>query len=630
MVKFAEIPIRQINSQSEKMPENAAFTINLKTIQKLLAESGLFDREYYQAAYPDVTGADIDPLSHYVAYGWRENRRPNLWFDSQFYLDDNPDISAGITNPLLHFLCAGFREGRRPNPQAVKRKKRLVAIVLGGKVPFSAAAEMVDLLASAKTRPDKIILELCQNDGQAFFVQRALDKLQGMSIQLSLHLPEERGKCLISLLDEYSGDAIALVEPNRAVSHDWLERLLASWRAEPASLHSLRCRWLGLHDGHAEIANQRPGTVDAIPLPDACAGVLIPPGLAAVIPDNAQYYLKYAPDFPGIWLGINCLLQGAKVTEAHAVAKYAKESGIECENACKRQLLDTLCCFRRELDEKLGIHTLERLFKRDLLAMWARRMGSDFNWNVPATYNQKIQWLKLRDDVPLKTICGDKYRARAYIREKVGDKYLVPLLGVWKSFDDIDFSKLPETFILKTTHGTVQNLVVKGKKSLDKKSAREKFNRWQAKCLAYDGFEFNYFDIEPLIVCEQYLGDNLIDYKVHCFNGEPKYIWVMPGRPLNTQLKYYSIDWQKIDVRHVYPLAEMDFPRPVNLELMLSLAAKLSAPFIHSRIDFYILRDNSIKVGELTFYPACGFSKYDPEKYDKIFGEMIQLPAILG
>lgn len=151
-------------------------------------------------------------------------------------------------------------------------------------------------------------------------------------------------------------------------------------------------------------------------------------------------------------------------------------------------------------------------------------MGKKLDLDNPRTYNEKIQWLKLYDSTPLKTRLADKYLVRDWVKEKIGEEYLVPLLGVWDSFDEIDFDALPQSFVLKANHGCGWNLIVKDKRLLDREDARRKFQTWMKLNFAYrNGLELHYMNIRPRIIAEAYLEndhDDLNDYKVFCFGGE--------------------------------------------------------------------------------------------------------------
>ncbi len=172
-----------------------------------------------------------------------------------------------------------------------------------------------------------------------------------------------------------------------------------------------------------------------------------------------------------------------------------------------------------------------------LLKEWNKLHGrGNLDIDNPGSYNEKIQWIKLHDVTPLMTKLADKYLVREWVADKIGEQYLVPLLGVWDCFDDINFDELPDRFVLKCNHGSGMNLVVKDKKSFDWAEAKNKFDRWMAINFAFqNGFELQYKDIPRKIIAEEYIeqmDEDLLDFKIHCFKGEPKIVQVIGSREL--------------------------------------------------------------------------------------------------
>lgn len=245
----------------------------------------------------------------------------------------------------------------------------------------------------------------------------------------------------------------------------------------------------------------------------------------------------------------------------------------------------------------------------------------------PVTFNEKIKWLSVYDATPLKTQLADKYLARDWIKEQIGEEYLVPLLGVWDSFEQIKFKTLPDKFILKCNHSCGKNIIVKDKKSFDKKRAKRKFNEWLKQNFALRWYELHYFNIKPMIIAEKLLepenGEPLYDYRIHCLGGKPEWIKItnqnLPNRPGKT----YDPDWQLAPFQ--YGLQLEPVPKPKNLDKMLELATKLSKPFNFVRVDLYNV-DGQIYFGEMTFTPAIGGYKIEPQEYDTILGDLLTLP----
>lgn len=267
----------------------------------------------------------------------------------------------------------------------------------------------------------------------------------------------------------------------------------------------------------------------------------------------------------------------------------------------------------------------------ELKEWYAHIMGQKLNLDHPRTYNEKLQWLKLYDSTPLKTRLADKYLVREWVKEKIGEEYLVPLLGVWDSFDEIDFDALPQRFVLKANHGCGWNLIVKDKSQLDLKDAREKFNTWMGLNYAYcNGLELHYMHIQPKIIAEEYLEndhDDLRDYKVFCFGGKAHHIMYLTDRKVGMKMSFYDLDWNKQNFVYSFPLNDQDVPRPQRLEELIEVSEKLAQGFAHARVDFYILNDGTLKFGEITFTSATGTCKWNPPQQDQIYGDLIQLPS---
>jgi len=268
----------------------------------------------------------------------------------------------------------------------------------------------------------------------------------------------------------------------------------------------------------------------------------------------------------------------------------------------------------------------------EILTDWYREVtGKKLNINNPRTFNEKIQWLKLYDSTSLKTRLTDKLLVRDWIKEKIGGEYLIPLLGVYDSFDEIDFDVLPNRFVLKTNHGSAWNVIVKDKILFDKEKAKRDMDFWMCTNYAYcAGMELQYRDIKPKIIVEQYLEcEPIIDYRFYCFDGSPFQVWVDIFSGTSNHLRdIFDIDWNKLSFRCTWPSANgvLD-KKPEGLEEMIQLAKKLSSGFSFVRIDFYSF-NSKIYFGEMTFTPMSGTGKYDPEEWDLRLGDMIKLPLV--
>lgn len=265
------------------------------------------------------------------------------------------------------------------------------------------------------------------------------------------------------------------------------------------------------------------------------------------------------------------------------------------------------------------------------LKLWYQRItGQVLDLEQPQTFNEKIQWLKLYDSTPLKTRLADKYLVRDWVKEKIGEEHLIPLLGVWDSFDKIDFDKLPNQFVLKANHASGWNIIVKDKKTFDKVVARKKFSEWMNKRFAFAwGLELHYMNIPPKIIAEQYMADldgDIFDYRFFCFNGTPRYVWVDIGSGTKHHKRnIYDINWNLQAYQVNYPPILPEPEKPETFEEMVALASTLCRDFAFVRVDFYSIKDK-VYFGEMTFTPQSGTGKWGSEEQNRIYGDLIQLP----
>ncbi|WP_428074354.1 glycosyltransferase [Candidatus Avelusimicrobium aviculae] len=267
------------------------------------------------------------------------------------------------------------------------------------------------------------------------------------------------------------------------------------------------------------------------------------------------------------------------------------------------------------------------------LQSWFLNMtGRYLNLDHPRTFNEKIQWLKLYDSTPLKTRLADKYLVREWIKEKIGEQYLIPLIGVYDKFDDIDFDKLPNQFVIKCNHGSGWNIIVKDKSQLNLAEAKEKIDKWMATDYStLWGFELHYRNIVPKIIIEKYIEEMasaLYDYRFFCSYGDVKQIWldVYSGTP-NHKRKIYDRNWNELNITVKWPRLETPVEKPQKLADMIHFAEILSKEFSLVRVDFYLINDH-IYFGEMTFTSMSGIGLFNPEKEDLKLGNMIKLPEL--
>lgn len=249
--------------------------------------------------------------------------------------------------------------------------------------------------------------------------------------------------------------------------------------------------------------------------------------------------------------------------------------------------------------------------------------GRFMDFKNPKTFNEKIQWLKVNDYRPEYTTLVDKHAVKEYIAKEIGAEYVIPTLGVWDNFNDIDFETLPNEFVLKCTHDSGGIVVCKDKTTLDLDAAKKKLQSSLNTCFYWMGRERPYKDVPPRIIAEKYMGDNLIDYKLFCFSGVPKLTLVCSERFSDGGLKedFYDEEWNHLNIkRPQHENSSEMIEKPKQYSLMRELAEKLSTTIPFSRIDFYEINER-VYFGEITFYPASGFEGFEPESWDYILGD---------
>ena len=262
------------------------------------------------------------------------------------------------------------------------------------------------------------------------------------------------------------------------------------------------------------------------------------------------------------------------------------------------------------------------------------RTGKRLDLQNPVSFNEKIQWLKLYDRRPEYSIMVDKYEVKKYVTERIGEKYIIPTIGIFNEFDEIDFKKLPEQFVIKCTHDSGGLVIVKDKERLNIQAAKRKITRCLNVNYYYLGREWAYKNVKPRIIIEKYIEDpsskysegGLFDYKIFCFDGIPKIIQVDFNRFIEHKRNLYTPDWNYINAQIEYP-TDPNFivEKPAVLDEMLSLASKLSMGIPLVRVDLYCIQ-NQIYFGELTLYHGSGTERFIPESFGKEMGSYIKLP----
>ncbi len=267
-----------------------------------------------------------------------------------------------------------------------------------------------------------------------------------------------------------------------------------------------------------------------------------------------------------------------------------------------------------------------------LRKVYRGRFGTELNLEDPQTFNEKLQWLKLYNRKPIYTTMVDKYEAKKYVADAIGEEHIIPTLGVWDQFEDIDFDALPNQFVLKCTHDSAGLVICEDKSKLDISKARKKINRSLKRKFFFVGREWPYKNVKPRIIAEKFMSDGVTkvprDYKLLCFNGQPRIILVCNQRFTDEGLHedFFDENWEKTTIKKPqFKFSEVTPEKPATFEEMKAIARKLAEGIPFVRVDLYEI-GGKVYFGELTFFPASGFTGFDPPSWDKTLGDWVTLP----
>ena len=293
------------------------------------------------------------------------------------------------------------------------------------------------------------------------------------------------------------------------------------------------------------------------------------------------------------------------------------------------------------------IHGIKKLFGKNTISGFYRslgflsdenyirliyrlRMGKKLNLEHPKTFTEKLQWLKLNDHNPMYTTIADKLAMRDYVEKKIGPGHTVPVLGTWKTFSDIDFDKLPTRFVLKTTHDSGSFVICNDKATFNKAKAKIVLTRSLKRNYYKTTREWQYKNIEPLIIAEEYLDDgknNLTDYKFFCFNGKPVFMYCEEEASEHLTQAIADMQYNLMPFSMEDDKAE-DLPsKPKCFSSMEKIAQELSEGFPFIRVDMYCINDK-VYVGELTLYHYGGYTPFRPKEWDLKLGEMLDITSV--
>lgn len=265
-----------------------------------------------------------------------------------------------------------------------------------------------------------------------------------------------------------------------------------------------------------------------------------------------------------------------------------------------------------------------------IVRMYEKKFGVKPNLDCPTNFNEKNNWRKLYDRKPLYTSMVDKVEVKNIIKERIGEEYTFRLFGKWEKPEDIDISKLPDKFVLKANHaGGV--IVCRDKNKFDKGKAIKELNKILKIDYYLYGREWPYKNVKRRVLCEEYMGENLTDFKNYCFNGKLAYTFVWENESRDDGRKpeaffcgAYDRDWIKSKIEIDYPNKDKVIKRPENYDEMVRICETMSKDIPFVRVDCYII-DNKIYVGEMTFFPWGGFMKFKDEKWNKMLGDLEKL-----
>lgn len=317
-----------------------------------------------------------------------------------------------------------------------------------------------------------------------------------------------------------------------------------------------------------------------------------------------------------VWL-FRKIAKKLRIKNTKAYAKYK-----EFKNAARSKI--TLLMYLNETDT---IHWSDKTF---LKKFYKYTFNKKLNLKNPRTFNEKLQWIKLYDRNPKYTRMVDKYEAKKYVSEIIGEEYIIPTYGIYDSVSQIDFNALPDKFVIKCTHSSGFVIVCKDKNKLNVEKVKNQITQ----CLNRDYFkhkrEWPYKNVKPRIIIEKFMKnkneEDIKDYKFFCFNGIPKIMYLSEGSHKEQQrIAFFDMDFKQLNIKRTdYEDFEIIPKKPKTFEKMKDICKKLSRDILQVRVDLYEI-DGKIYFGELTFYTGSGYIPFTEIKYDNYLGEMLKL-----
>ncbi|MBR1601006.1 MAG: glycosyltransferase, partial [Alphaproteobacteria bacterium] len=515
---------------------------------------------------------------------------------------------------------------------------------------------VVESLLNQSAYADKVILWLApeQFPNKEADLPPELLNLREKGLTISWYKDIRSYKKLIPTLRLYPNDIIVTADDDNIYQRDWLKKLIDSYIKHPLDIQAHRVTKFHYANGRFyTVSGGREYYKGANYLNKlvGLGGVLYPPHCFYKDILREDLIKQLAPTNDDQWFWLQAAMNGVRVrvvedpiVEAHLV-EGTQETGLTNINDHGENLFWK--DFNRILkyypvindilksEDKLNIASCKKYSPyREELEHWYERLHhKKLNLNNPKTFNEKIQWLKLYASTPIKTRLADKYLVRDWVKETIGEKYLIPLLGVYDSFDEINFDGLQNQFVIKCNHGSGYNIIVKDKSQIDKDEIRSKLTRWMNENFAFRvGTELQYKNMQPKIIIEQMIknekAEDLNDYKFYCFNGVVKYVQVISERINGThKVSFYDMNWKKQPWwDNVFYEGKVE--KPKKIDEMVMLAEKMCQGFCFVRVDLYYLDTNEIYFGEMTFSPSSGGMRWSSEAINLRLGEMINLPKL--
>jgi len=504
------------------------------------------------------------------------------------------------------------------------------------------AQETIASLMAQSRKPDQIVVWL-----QSEVANDELGSLQADAVVLRLD-DTRPGAWLAATLREHCDSVVVTASHDRIYPTNWLALLYNSFLNETAPLvHCHRLVRSLCPDGGWHLLDANPTCYPQptyLSLRNVAAGVLIPP--VAIDLDAIDAATELAPGDDDMWLWLMAVLGRAKTKVVqgglsgpdYSPAGQVLNAEVFDNHESLGQKLQAEYQLMRQVDTALRVPQREKttayfegldpaLLPAELMLWYHKATGMCLNLDNPRTINEKMQWLKLYDSTSMKARLADKYLVRDWVAETIGEQYLIPLLGVWDRFDDIDFDALPNQFVLKTNHGSGWVIIVRDKSKFDVVDARIRLNKWMATNFTFEaGFEMHYRHMVPKILAEELIGTTKTnDYRFWCFDGQVHYIMIDIDRATDHRRVVFDTNWQLQSYAMGYDLPDAIPERPPELDTMIRLAGTLSKGFPQVRVDMYCV-DHKIYFGEMTFTSTSG-TRPTPPEFAYELGALTVLPS---